>query len=262
MDALYDDYRTLQACALVYQGWLYPARKNLFHTVVLDSEARARRLRVLIAESIILANYIQVLHFDTHNHYMRRIGTVDLQSWVMQFLPFFARTLRFVNTLHFDYIQWNTLRGFNIHSMSILSEFGSVESLHLRGCKFGTFESFERVVLTLSRNVKDLTLCGLTWEKPDCLKEGYHLPLLHLRVISGCSLNHIYRWLAKTRVGLPTGTLRNLEFGEVHDEADLMNVGKILREIGPHLHTLKIGCDFPWRSCTDIQGRSLYKPHD
>ena len=47
-----------------------------------------------------------------------------------------------------------------------------------------------------------------------------NLPLLHLRVISGCSLNLIYRWLAKARVGLPTGTLRNLEFGEVHDEAD------------------------------------------
>lgn len=253
INQLQGDRRALKACALICQAWLHPARQNLFHTIVLDSGARAERLQALLYESPLLANYVKTLHFNTYNHYMQKNQVQDLQSWVTRAFPVLTQALPSVDTLHFDYIQWDSLQGLDQDFLTALSELHTVKDIQFRSSNFATFASFERIVRNFSPNTRHLTLDGLVWHHPDALWEAYRLPLDTLSV-SGYRMELIGSWLAKVQVGTSNSDLTSLEFNQLHDEGDLMYVGKILHDIGSGLEKLKIGCYFSCEGYTRLQG--------
>lgn len=241
IDELFDEPKTLTNCALVSRLWLSCARKTLYHTIKLDSELRAHHLCSLVFTNAEIARCVRVLKFNVYSFYMYqgRYPPNGLQSWVPPAAAVLSSRLHDVSTIHFEYIQWHMLRGFDQDFLKALSKYTSVRTVRFWACAFENFADFEGILLAFPA-VRRLQLDSVSWDQP-LAKPPYSLRLDSLSTSSRFSLPLLRRWLDKIQAHT---TLRELELDPLCEEEDLRAAGEILAKMDTALQGLTICCRF------------------
>lgn len=254
IDELRDHPKVLTRCALTSRLWLYYARKALYHTVTLDNEQRANHVCSLVYAEPAIADCFRALKFNVYAHYMseRQCPPPDLQSWVTSTLALLALRLPNVSAIHFEYIRWQTLRGFDEDFLKALSNFASVSTIRFWACNFVAFAEFEGILLAFP-GLRRLRLDSITCEQP-LAKQTYTLQLDSLSIASHFSLRVLRDWLLKIKA--PT-TLRELAFEHLYDESDLHAAGEILANMGTALQSLTVCCRFSCDGYYRLQGECV-----
>ncbi|EKM50201.1 uncharacterized protein PHACADRAFT_213950 [Phanerochaete carnosa HHB-10118-sp] len=241
VDELRDHSKALAQCALTNHSWLSYARKVLYHTVTLSSEKRAQHFCSLIHKNLEITNCVRVLKFNVYSYYMsqKQYTSQGLQGWVPSTAALLASRLPSVSTIHFEYIQWQILHGFDRNLLDALSDFAKVRTVRFWACTFATFAEFEDILLALPA-LRRLQLDSISWGQP-LTKPPYTLRLDSLSTSAHYSLQALCQWLDKIQAHT---TLYELELDHLYDEDDLRYAGKILSKLDTTLQSLTICCRF------------------
>lgn len=253
IEELRDHPKTLTQCALTSHLWLSYARKALYRSVKLDSEIQAQRFCDLAYTSPEVAECVQVLKFNVYSYFMSlgRCPHKDMQAWIPPTAALLSSRLRNVSKLHFEYIQWQTLCGYNPNFIAALSAFASVRAVRFWACTFGTFSEFEGVLLAFPA-LRRLQVDSVSWDQPHA-KPPYALRLDSLSTSSRSSLPTLRHWLDKIHAH---NTLRELEFDHLFEEDDLRAAGEILARMDTALQGLTVCCRFSCEGYGKLQGSS------
>lgn len=162
IDLLWDDPPSLKACALTCRLWHPRSRYrlyNIYHQHIQSEYARNTLMNMLRA-SPNLGPYIRSLYIDrfTNDRHPHWINSVPLLMAPM--LPNLFK-------LHFrDVLSSSWMHPF---AHSHLAFFKSVGNLSLQGCRFNTFNSLARIILSFPSLIY-LTLNNVTCNDLNCLK--------------------------------------------------------------------------------------------
>ncbi|GJE90343.1 hypothetical protein PsYK624_064740 [Phanerochaete sordida] len=241
VDELRGHPQALAQCALVNHLWLPYARKALYHTVKLEGEVPAQRFCALACASPGIAECVQVLKFNVYSHYMTlgRCPHKDMQGWIPSTAALLSTRLYNLSVLHFEYIQWQTLCGFDPSLVAALSKFTSVRAVRFWACAFATFADFEELLLCFPA-LRRLQLDSVAWDEPHA-RPPYALRLDSLSTSSRSSLQVLRLWLDRIQAHT---TLRELELDHLYEEDDLRAAGEILARMDTALQGLTVCCRF------------------
>lgn len=245
IDFLYADPAALRACALASRRWRKASQYHIFRSVTITSEATLDRFADLTRSQPrgpVIASYVRELRLNAKSHWK---GYAASQAWVTRVAVRLGPALAHIDTLHFEYIEWDQLRVEPATFLEFATSFARVSALHLHVCNFATFKDFENLVIVFQQ-LAHLALDIIAWrddpaaafQQPVQLRLQLRLRSIHVRRY--CTLHAIASWLMNTP---SRASLTSVKFDTV-DGADARAVGQLLRLLGRSLQHVKIGCKF------------------
>ncbi|KAF7794463.1 hypothetical protein EIP86_005597 [Pleurotus ostreatoroseus] len=243
------DRATLKSCSLACSSWTYFAQSRLFHEVIVDSDAKLRKLAALLRQSIHLSAHIRVLHIKLPQT-LANAHLIQMNTWIHDIPEHLAQHLTMLNTLHFTRVDFELVDG---EYASEFTKFPGIRKLELTFCKFAHFGAFQDMLRPFTRSNKpenkleSLSMDEVSWGDPPMMEcdtpqvEPPMLSLKRLEIARHSKPHAMLQWLLVTPGAL--ANLKEVVFQQIYPE-NLPDVGTFLYHLGSNLEHLTLGFKF------------------